>query len=385
MDAIVQTTRRYCQGRQAGAEYYNDCENFQAYPVFGGTIDEVLVMGFKLSSSWFNLYYGHDHLYSPVVFYGPSGVVLERYEYDAYGKVQIMAPDFSSRIKSLYDNPYTFTGRELDSLDNNTLHLMYYRARSYDPQTGRFMQRDPFGVNPAGSFRNPFHVHKQYHDSSNIYEYVTSNSMNSKDAFGLYSNPGGWFPPPGTFPPVSDPGSRPLPNKDNTACCKINVGVMAFGKKIGSACTQVSINSNGFAPNFACKCRFKNQNNTQVYSAHAGECCWCTVSLKTAPFPILGHYFIQIDCDGKQSWISDTYPQNDDSMTPYPATGDKMGYPEWSWRTLSSFKTSCDNADSFKSVLERDVWDWSGTICTGDGNCFQYALPMFLSLSNMCP
>jgi RHS repeat-associated protein len=85
----------------------------------------------------------------------------------------------------LYGNPYTFTGRELDTLDNNTLHLYYYRARTYDPETGRFMQRDPHGINPAGGSINPFDIHKQYKDGSDIYEYVKSNPIGNSDIYGL--------------------------------------------------------------------------------------------------------------------------------------------------------------------------------------------------------
>jgi RHS repeat-associated protein len=95
-----------------------------------------------------------------------------------------MAPDFSSRTQSLYDNPYTFTGRELDTLDAGSLSLMYYRARSYDPETGRFMQRDPLGINPAGGEFNAFDVLKQYSDGMNLYEYVRSNTQIHLDPDG---------------------------------------------------------------------------------------------------------------------------------------------------------------------------------------------------------
>ncbi len=75
---------------------------------------------------------------------------MEHYEYDAYGKVRItgigpdaawFTADDTPRTTSHYGNPYALTGRELDTLDNNTLRLMYYRARTTDPETGRFMQR----------------------------------------------------------------------------------------------------------------------------------------------------------------------------------------------------------------------------------------------------
>ena len=55
--------------------------------VFGNYLDEVLVMGCRFSTSWFDFYYGHDHLYSPTVLYAPNGLALKRYEYDVYGHV----------------------------------------------------------------------------------------------------------------------------------------------------------------------------------------------------------------------------------------------------------------------------------------------------------
>jgi len=38
----------------------------------------------------------------------------------------------------------------------------------YQPETGRFMQRDPLGVNPMGDENNPLAVQKQYPDGMNV-------------------------------------------------------------------------------------------------------------------------------------------------------------------------------------------------------------------------
>jgi hypothetical protein len=85
--------------------------------VFGNYIDEVLVMHDGAG----DLYYAHDHLSSPVALLDDAGAVVERYEYDAYGSVQILTSAFYPLASSQYGNPYTFTGRELDTMDNNTL------------------------------------------------------------------------------------------------------------------------------------------------------------------------------------------------------------------------------------------------------------------------
>ena len=139
------------------------------YFVYGNYIDEVLVMHRVSPSADF--YYGHDHLYSPVVVFGYLGGLQagERYEYDAYGQVTIMDGSYTPRSASNIGNPYTFTGRRLDVLDGGNLTLMDYRRRTYDTHTGRFMQQDPLG-----------HV-----DTMNLYEYAKSSPLFYADPSGL--------------------------------------------------------------------------------------------------------------------------------------------------------------------------------------------------------
>ena len=193
MDAITDTTTwYYYDGRRvllrttvSGGGTESDGRMF----VFGNYLDEVLVMHDGAG----DLYYAHDHLSSPVALLDDAGAVLERYERacpehsrgNAYGSVQILTSAFYSLASSQYGNPYTFTGRELDTMDNNTLHLMYYRARTTDPETGRFMQRDPLGIDPSGSKENRFFPLRQYENVLNIYEYVKSNPLIHNDSMGL--------------------------------------------------------------------------------------------------------------------------------------------------------------------------------------------------------
>ena len=54
--------------------------------VYGNYIDEVLMMVVDDTDTY---YYAHDHLYSPVALMESDGDVVERYEYDAYGKTTI--------------------------------------------------------------------------------------------------------------------------------------------------------------------------------------------------------------------------------------------------------------------------------------------------------
>ncbi|MBK8276652.1 MAG: RHS repeat-associated core domain-containing protein, partial [Nitrospira sp.] len=68
------------------------------------------------------------------------------------------------------EQPYTYTGREFDSESG----LYYYRARYYDPASGRFLQEDPMGV-VGGDI--------------NLLRYVRNNPVNLLDPFGLVDKP----------------------------------------------------------------------------------------------------------------------------------------------------------------------------------------------------
>ncbi|MFD3739086.1 RHS repeat-associated core domain-containing protein [Streptomyces sp. NPDC058629] len=85
----------------------------------------------------------------------PDGTIATKYTYDPNGQ-----PTTSGAASS---NPYTFTGRE-----NDGTGLLYYRARYYDPQTGRFISQDPIGQ--AGGI--------------NLYQYALSSPTTYTDPTG---------------------------------------------------------------------------------------------------------------------------------------------------------------------------------------------------------
>ena len=132
-------------------------------------------------------YYGHDHLFSPVILLASNGNILERYEYDAYGTCHFLESDFTEQSPqtSSESNPYLFTGRRLDILDEGSLKIYYYRARTYHPEIGRFLQTDPAGLLLGAGQDNPFRPVSQYPDGINLYEYVRSNPVTGFDPTGL--------------------------------------------------------------------------------------------------------------------------------------------------------------------------------------------------------
>ncbi len=86
------------------------------------------------------------------------GAIVESYVYDSFGRIV--------GSTSGVENPYSFTGREADSESG----LLFYRARYYDPSTGRFLQQDPLG----------------FGGGANFYTYSLNDPVNHIDPFGLY-------------------------------------------------------------------------------------------------------------------------------------------------------------------------------------------------------
>jgi RHS repeat-associated protein len=90
--------------------------------------------------------------------------------------------------QSFFTNPYYFTGRRVDLLDNGSLTLQYNRHRYYDYYTGRWTTHDPLGINPAGQLTGEVRARCQYKDSLSLYQYALSHPQRGLDAFGLTSS-----------------------------------------------------------------------------------------------------------------------------------------------------------------------------------------------------
>ncbi len=156
------------------------------------------------------------------------GDIVERYEYNAYGKTAIytgagvdgdwFTGDDVAAEESAVGNAVGFTGRTLDrhhladSLDDGALAMMDYRHRMYGPGIGRFGQRDPleyistntYFLFAARSIYSDTHddillnilddysilllkfsIFGYYSDGLNPYEYVKGKSTTQMDPSGL--------------------------------------------------------------------------------------------------------------------------------------------------------------------------------------------------------
>ena len=127
--------------------------NIIARYTHGPGIDEPLI----LEKSGVSSFYHADGLGSITELTDSVGTVAQSYTYSSFGKIESqLVPDF---IQS-----YSFTAREFD-LETG---LYFYRARYYNPSTGRFLREDPLGF--AGGI--------------NFYSMAANNPVNLIDAFG---------------------------------------------------------------------------------------------------------------------------------------------------------------------------------------------------------
>jgi RHS repeat-associated protein len=118
----------------------------------------------KITTGSTSKYFLTDHLGSTVGLSDSSGTVSsdDKVVYDSFGR-----ETFNGNVTAqTYPTRYRYTGREADE----ETKLVYYRARFYDPQIGRFTSEDPIGF--AGG-------------DVNLYGYVWNNPLSFIDPFGL--------------------------------------------------------------------------------------------------------------------------------------------------------------------------------------------------------
>ena len=144
--------------------------NITARYTHGPDIDEPLIV----ERSGVSSFYHTDGLGSITELTDTIGTIIQSYTYSSFGKIE-------SQLDPNFVQPYTFTAREFDPETG----LYYYRARSYDPLIGRFLQQDPIlsKSNPQVPYLMPFLLSAPL--MLNQYTYVGDNPVISTDSLGL--------------------------------------------------------------------------------------------------------------------------------------------------------------------------------------------------------
>lgn len=112
----------------------------------------------KVTSASEYYYYHYDGLGSTVAITDENAQIVNAYAYSPYGLVG---------SQETVENPFQYVGRFGVMAEGNGLY--YMRARYYDPEVGRFINKDPIG----------------YTEDINLYRYVVSNPVNWIDPAGL--------------------------------------------------------------------------------------------------------------------------------------------------------------------------------------------------------
>jgi RHS repeat-associated protein len=166
-DGLGDSTNFYYDGIRI-IEERNAVDVVEATYVYGIYVDEVL----NMQRGGLDYYYHGDDICNVMALSDSSGTVVERYEYDDYGRVvDSNSLNGLSGPLSALGNPYGFTGRRYDDKSG----LYYYRARYLDPESGRFTTRDPLGIWADG------------HNTGNGYTYAGNNPWTMVDPTGQIS------------------------------------------------------------------------------------------------------------------------------------------------------------------------------------------------------
>ena len=155
----------FYDGNQIVADFDgNEWRVIRSY-TYGPGIDNILSMTVHGSTSTNTYYYLKDLSNTVLSLVNDNGIAVEYYEYDAYGNVTIRNESGTVISTSAYGNRYLFQGREYDY----TTQLYHFRARWYDPETGRWLSNDPIGI--SGGL--------------NLYAFCSNDPVNFVDPMGL--------------------------------------------------------------------------------------------------------------------------------------------------------------------------------------------------------
>ena len=151
-------------GNQVVAEV-DGSGNLKKSYVYGPGIDNPISMT-VYGTTTNTYYYLKDHLNSVLALTDGNGVIVESYRFDAWGRVLGVYNANGEQVdESAVGNRILWQGREYSWKTG----LYYFRARWYEPVTGRWLSNDPIGI--SGGL--------------NQYVFCANNPVNLRDPFGL--------------------------------------------------------------------------------------------------------------------------------------------------------------------------------------------------------
>lgn len=173
-------------GNQVVAEVDNSGNLKKSY-VYGLGIDNPISM--TVFGTTTNTYYFlKDHLGSTLALTDASGNIVESYRYDAWGRVLgVYGANGAQMDESAVGNRILWQGREYSFKTG----LYYFRARWYDPVTGRFISKDPSGiVNGLNEYvalnNNPVNFADPTGEAAiEAYDYWADAAVSGQDAGGV--------------------------------------------------------------------------------------------------------------------------------------------------------------------------------------------------------
>jgi RHS repeat-associated protein len=125
----------------------------------------------QINGTWTPSFYGYDGMGSVRQLTGLDEKVTDTYNYDAFGNL-LSSPGPTP-------NNYLYRGEQYDS----ELALYYLRARYYNPQSGRFLSRDPQDGNP----RDPVTLHKYLYAGGDPINWFDPTGREADEEYGLTS------------------------------------------------------------------------------------------------------------------------------------------------------------------------------------------------------
>ena len=147
-------TRYIYSGDHIVAEYNDTSGALINRYVYGFEADDPII---QVTAAGVVTYNSQDHIGSVIARTDSSGNALSKYKYSPFGE---------SPTGSMTGTIFGFTGQRFDAETG----LYHFKARYYDPVTGRFLQPDPIG----------------YGDNNlHLYRYAANSPLNNLDVTGL--------------------------------------------------------------------------------------------------------------------------------------------------------------------------------------------------------